>query len=109
MLRIPLASYLRWKSMPEGTMTQLKRFITPARSAATRGPKETTPANARRKTTHRRTATARRNEAGRAVPRGNVYAPHYEPRYSPRYSPRYTPRGYGYYGSRSYSRPYVFR
>jgi hypothetical protein len=44
-------------------------------------------------------------ESGRAVPRGNVYAPRYEPRYSPRYSPR----GYGYYGSRSYSRPYVFR
>ena len=53
----------------------------------------------------------RRNEAGRAVPRGNVYAPHYAPRYSPRtYSPRvYSPRGYGYYGSRSYYRPYVFR
>jgi hypothetical protein len=71
----------------------------------------------------------RRNE-GRAVPRGNVYtnrgnvysdrgnvynnrgnvyAPHYDPRYSPRYSSHYTPRGYGYYGSRSYYRPYVFR
>jgi hypothetical protein len=47
----------------------------------------------------------RGNDIGRAVPRGNVYAPRYEPRYSP----RYTPRGYGYYGSRSYSRPYVFR
>lgn len=46
-----------------------------------------------------------RRDIGRAVPRGNVYAP----RYSPRYSPRYTPRGYGYYGSRSYSRPYTFR
>jgi hypothetical protein len=57
----------------------------------------------------------RRGEAGRAVPRGNVYAPRYEPRYSPRYSPRtyspraYSPRGYGYYGSRSYYRPYTFR
>jgi PEGA domain-containing protein len=49
-----------------------------------------------------------RGDVGRAVPR--VYAPRYEPRYSsPRYAPRYTPRGYGYYGSRSYSRPYVFR
>ena len=47
----------------------------------------------------------RRYEGGRAVPRGNVYAPHYEPHYSPNYSPR----GYGYYGSRSYYRPYVFR
>ena len=44
----------------------------------------------------------RRGEAGRAVPRGYVYAPRYEPRYSPRYSPRI-------YGSRSYYRPYVFR
>ena len=34
-----------------------------------------------------------------------MYAPHYEPHYSPRYSPR----GYGYYGSRSYYRPYIFR
>ena len=54
----------------------------------------------------------RRYDSGRAVPRGNVYAPRYEPRYSPRYSPRgygYAPRGYGYYGSRSYQRPYVFR
>lgn len=51
----------------------------------------------------------RRYDSGRAVPRGHVYAPRYEPRYSPRYSPRYTPRGYGYYGSRSYYRPYVFR
>jgi len=57
----------------------------------------------------------RRGEVGRAVPRGNVYAPRYEPRYSPRYSPRtyapraYSPRGYGYYGSRSYYRPYTFR
>ena len=41
--------------------------------------------------------------------RGNVYAPHYEPRYDPRYEPRYSPRGYGYYGSPSYYRPYVFR
>jgi len=49
----------------------------------------------------------RRNDAGRAVPRGNVYAPHYDPRYSPRYSPRvYAPR---VYGPRSYYRPYVFR
>jgi hypothetical protein len=49
-----------------------------------------------------------RGETGRAVPR--VYAPHYEPRYSsPHYAPHYVPRGYGYYGSRSYSRPYVFR
>ena len=46
-----------------------------------------------------------RRDEGRAVPRGNVYAPHYEPYNSPRYSPR----GYGYYGSRSYYRPYVFR
>ena len=46
-----------------------------------------------------------RRDEGRAVPRGNVYAPHYEPYYSPGYSPR----GYGYYGSRSYYRPYVFR
>jgi hypothetical protein len=57
----------------------------------------------------------RRGEVGRAVPRGNVYAPRYEPRYSPRSSPRtyaprsYSPRGYGYYGSRSYYRPYTFR
>jgi hypothetical protein len=53
----------------------------------------------------------RRGEAGRAVPRGNVYAPRYSPRYSPRtYAPRaYSPRGYGYYGSRSYYRPYTFR
>ena len=49
----------------------------------------------------------RHNEAGRAVPRGNVYAPHYDQRYSPRYSPRvYAPR---VYGPRSYYRPYVFR
>jgi len=48
-----------------------------------------------------------RDYAGRAVPRGNVYAPHYDPRYSPRYSPRvYAPR---VYGPRSYYRPYVFR
>ena len=48
-----------------------------------------------------------RNDVGRAVPRGNVYAPHYDPRYSPRYSPRvYSP---GVYGPRSYYRPYVFR
>ena len=33
--------------------------------------------------------------------RGNVYAPHYDPYYSP--------RGYGYYGTPSYYRPYVFR
>jgi hypothetical protein len=46
-----------------------------------------------------------RRAEGRAVPRGNVYIPHYDTRYSPRYSPR----GYGYYGSRSYYRPYVFR
>jgi len=47
------------------------------------------------------------NDIGRAVPRGNVYAPHYDPRYSPRYSPRvYSPRAYG---PRSYYRPYVFR
>jgi hypothetical protein len=38
---------------------------------------------------------------GHAVPRANVYAPHY--------APHYTPRGYGYYGTRSYYRPYVFR
>ena len=55
-----------------------------------------------------------RNEVGRAVPRGNVYAPHYDPHYGPRYSPRvYSPRVYGYspgfYGPRSYYRPYVFR
>jgi hypothetical protein len=48
-----------------------------------------------------------RNEVGRAVPRGDVYAPRYDPRYSPRYSPRvYAPR---VYGPRSYYRPYVFR
>lgn len=48
----------------------------------------------------------RRND-GHAVPRGNVYAPHYDQRYSPRYSPRvYAPR---VYGPRSYYRPYVFR
>ena len=35
------------------------------------------------------------------MPRGNVYAP--------RYSPHYSPRGYGYYGSQSYYRPYMFR
>ena len=64
---------------------------------------------------YRRDDNRRGGEVGRAVPRGNVYAPRYEPRYSPRYSPRsysprvYAPRGYGYYGSRSYSRPYVFR
>ena len=51
----------------------------------------------------------RRYESGRAIPRGNVYAPHYEPQYSPRSSTRDTPRGYGYYGSHSYYRPYVFR
>jgi hypothetical protein len=48
-----------------------------------------------------------RAEVGRAVPRGNVYAPHYDPRYSPRYSPRvYSP---GVYAPRSYYRPYAFR
>ena len=40
---------------------------------------------------------------GHAVPR--PYAPHYEPHYAPHYSPR----GYGYYGTRSYYRPYNFR
>jgi len=60
----------------------------------------------------------RRNE-GRAVPRENVYTNRgnvytnrgnvYAPRYQPHYSPHYTPRGYGYYGTRSYYRPYVFR
>jgi hypothetical protein len=48
----------------------------------------------------------RRNDA-HAVPRGNVYAPHYDQRSYPRYSPRvYAPR---VYGPRSYYRPYVFR
>jgi hypothetical protein len=47
------------------------------------------------------------NDVGRAVPRGNVYAPHYDSRYSPHYSPHvYAPR---VYGPRSYYRPYVFR
>lgn len=45
-----------------------------------------------------RSNDARRYESQRAVPRGNVYAPHYEPRYSPRA-----------YASRSFVRPYVFR
>jgi hypothetical protein len=53
-----------------------------------------------------RTNESRRYEGGRAVPRGDVYAPHYEPRYSPRYEPGYSPRSYS---SRSYYRPYVFR
>jgi hypothetical protein len=39
------------------------------------------------------------NQNGRAVPR--TYAPHYAPHYSP--------RGYGYYGTHTYYRPYVFR
>ena len=38
--------------------------------------------------------------------RGDVYAPHYDPYYSPR---GHASRGYGYYGSPSYYRPYVFR
>lgn len=73
----------------------------------------------------------RRDEVvGRAVPRRDAieprgnYAPRHDPRYDSRYQPRYqprsdsryeshynTPRYYspGYYGSRSYYRPYVFR
>jgi len=52
-----------------------------------------------------------RNEVGRAVPRGNVSAPHYDQHYDQRYYPRYSPRVYAprVYGPRSYYRPYVFR
>jgi len=55
-----------------------------------------------------------RNDGGRAVPRGNVYAPHgnvYAPRYDQHNYPRYSPRVYAprVYGPRSYYRPYVFR
>jgi hypothetical protein len=59
-------------------------------------------------------ANNNRNEGGRAVPRGNVYAPHgnvYAPRYDQHNYPRYSPRVYAprVYGPRSYYRPYVFR
>jgi hypothetical protein len=49
-----------------------------------------------------------RTVVGTAVPRANVYAPHYVPHYAPHYAPYYVPRGYGYYGTPTYYRPYAF-
>jgi len=186
MLRISLASNLRWKSAPEGTMTQLKKLIAPTallaltvaaapafaqekyhgrenKSGESRGekaqprgesrpqggaaprvesrqetPRAQQPApqpqqaapqpapqaqrrqgeqsrapraesrsnNENRSNNEYRSNNDRQNNRGyqgQAVPR--AYAPHYEPHYAPHYAPR----GYGYYGSRSYYRPYVFR